>query len=53
MRTTEEVKALLSNAAVQEHRSLSSMLEHMVFAYVEQKNMADQALKQSKNEPKN
>jgi uncharacterized protein (DUF1778 family) len=35
LRTSEEVKALLRAAAEKEHRSLSSMLEHMVYAYAE------------------
>lgn len=35
LRTTEEVKNLLRASASKEHRSLSSMLEHVVYDYAE------------------
>lgn len=53
LRTSDEVKDLLRVAANKEHRSLSSMIEHMVYDYAQRYDIAPMAapntIKQKKN----
>lgn len=43
VRTSEEVKSLLRLAADKEHRSLSSMMEHMVYDYAQRNGIVEEA----------
>lgn len=52
LRMTPEGKALLVLCAQREHRSMASMMEHMVHAYAEIQGIVLTAPKPAKNSPK-
>ena len=51
-RMTPETKDLLALCAEHEHRSMASMMEHMVHAYAEIQGIVLTAPKPAKNSPK-